>query len=327
MHIKNNISPAVISGLLLFFSLTLLTGEAAEYPSRPITAISPFAPGGLYDIVGRPFTIFAEKYLGQPIVMVYKPGATSMLGGSLAAEAPADGYTLFFGGSVTHLALEWEATEGRKPPFALQNFIPLGAFCLTPPVVIVPYESPWKSLGDLIKDCKARPGFYAFCSGGLYGNTHVPVELLMLATGMKARHVPFAGGGPCLSSLVGKHIDFSSQFPGTSIPLVRGKKLRALAVQGNKRLKELPEVPTVRELGIDAEFYNWASLLVRRGTSSEIVIKLKEVFKKVVAEKEYISAVEAQGQEIDYMTGEELEKYWATEVEKIKKIFSLLKQK
>jgi tripartite-type tricarboxylate transporter receptor subunit TctC len=127
--------------------------------------------------------------------------------------------------------------------------------------------------------------------------------------------------------VVGRHIDFTSQFPGTAVPLVRGKKLRALAVQGNKRVKELPDVPTIKELGIDAEYYNWAALLVRKGTPADIVTKLKEVFKKVLHEKEYIKAVEAQGQELDFITGEDLEKHWAIELEKSKKILSLLKQK
>jgi tripartite-type tricarboxylate transporter receptor subunit TctC len=192
-NVKKNLSLAV-SSLLFFFFLTPPTGETAEFPTRPISAISPSTPGGLFDTVGRPFTVFAEKHLGQPVVMVNKPGATMMLGGLVALEAPADGYTLLFSGSAMHLALIWEGIEGRKPPVALQDFIPLGAFCLTPPVIVVPYESSWKTLEDLIKDCKAKPGSYAFCSGGLYGTTHTPVEILMLATGIaKARHV-LSGG-------------------------------------------------------------------------------------------------------------------------------------
>jgi len=313
--------------IFIILCIVPLPVDGAEYPNRPITIISPASPGGLFDTVGRPFAMLAEKHLRQPLAVVNKPGATMMLGGKVVADAAPDVYTLLLGASAMACALEWEIAEGRKPPFTLLgDFVPIGSFVLTPPLVIVPYDSPWKTFNDLIRDTKAKPGGYAFCSGGLYGNTHVPVELLLRAIGTKARHVPYQGGGPCLSSVVGKHVDFGSQFPGSTIPLMRGKKLRVLAVQGNKRLQSIPDIPTVKELGVDAVFYNWLGLLAPKKTPAPIVAKLREVTAKVAREKPFIDAIEGQGDEVHTMTGDELAKHWARESETIARIYEQIKK-
>jgi tripartite-type tricarboxylate transporter receptor subunit TctC len=300
--------------------------QGAEYPTGPITLINTNAPGGFVDIIGRAYASEAEKHLGKPVVMVHKPGAAGLLGGTLAAKAPPDGYTiLLFNNSIT-CAIEWEIAEGRQPPFTRNDFIPIGSLVMSPTIVVVPEDSPWKTLADLIKEVKAKSGHYAFCSGGLHGNTHVAAELLLKAIGAKARHVPYQGGGPCLAAIVGKHIDFASQFPPTSIPLIRGKKLRALAVQSSRRLKSLPEVPTVKEFGIDAEFYNWVGPLVPQKTPASIVAKLREITEKVIKEKQFVTAIETPGDEVRYMNGDEVAKYWAEESEMAAKMYEQMRK-
>jgi tripartite-type tricarboxylate transporter receptor subunit TctC len=319
---------AVVIGIALLGFSNIFSAQAANYPNKPLTIIAPTTPGGLFDTAGRPLVLLLEKQLGQPIVFLNKPGATFQVGSTIAAKAPADGYTLLFSGGALHLALEWEIFNGRKPTVSLDDFTPLGTFTFTPTVVVVPFDSPWKNLEDLIRDLKAKPGFYSFSSGGLYGNTHVPNEILQLAAGIpKPIHVPFGGGGEAVTALVGKHVDYATLHPGNCISLIRGGKLRALAVQGDKRLKELPDVPTVKELGIDAEFYNWSAILVRKQTPVDIVKKLKVAFKNVVSTKEYVMAVEAQGQDVFYMPGEELEKYWVAEKKTIRKIYTGIKER
>ena len=278
------------------------------------------------DIIGRAFASEAEKFLGKPVVMVHKPGAAGLLGGALAAKAAPDGHTiLLFNNSIT-CAIEWEIAEGRQPPFTRHDFIPIGSLVMSPTIVVVPEESPWKTLADLIRDVKAKPGHYAFCSGGLHGNTHVAAELLLKAIGTRGRHVPYQGGGPCLAAIVGKHIDFASMFPPTSIPLIRGKKLRALAVQSSRRMKSLPDIPTAKELGIDAEFYNWVGPLVPKKTPLPIVEKLREITGKVVKEKPFITAIETLGDEVRYMSGDEATKYWADESDRVAKMYEQLRR-
>jgi len=189
---------------------------------------------------------------------------------------------------------------------------------------VVPYNSPWKTLADLIKDCKAKPGHYAICSGGLYGASHLPAEVLMKATGIKIRHVPYKGGGPCLASLVGGHEDFATQYPTASIPLARGNKIRVLAVQGNRRLKSIPQVPTVKELGVDAEFYFWLGVAAPKKTPAPILQKLKETLKKVAEDESFIKVIENQGDEVRFMGSDELAKYAVKESAMYAKLYKQL---
>ena len=303
-HSLNMIAMAVI--LILPLSNVAL---AADYPTKPITLVNPMSPGGSHDVVSRAFASVADKYLWQAVVVVNKPGASGMIGMLSVVQATPDGYTLLVDASSAATALEWEIANGRTPSFTRNDLIPLGALTMSPALVVVPYNSPWKTLADLIKDCKAKPGHYAICSGGLYGASHLPAEILMKATGIKVRHVPYKGGGPCLASLVGGHEDFATQYPSSSIPLVRGKKLRVLAAQGNRRLKSLPEVPTVKELGIDAEYNFWLGVAAPKKTPGPIVQKLREVLKKVAEDESFIKMIENQGDEVRYMGSDELVKY------------------
>ena len=305
-----------------FFILSIINvSMGADFPNKPITLINPMAPGGTLDLQARAFASVAEKFLGQPMVVINKTGAAGMIGGLAGAQATPDGYTLTVGSSNKSCTIEWETANGRKPSFTRHDFIPLGSFTLSPTLVIVPYNSPWKTLEDLIKDCKTKPGHYAFSSGGLYQGSHIPVELLLKATGLKCRHVPYTGGGPALTALVGGHVDFACQYPATSIPLVQGKKIRVLAVQSNRRLSAIADIPTVKELGIDAEWYLWVGILAPKRTAADIVKKLRETADKVVKEPSFITAIENTGDELRYMNGDELAKFWDGESEKLAKLY------
>lgn len=324
--INKNVFSLFVAVVTFALSIAIVPARAAEYPTGPITLINTNAPGGFVDIIGRAFASEAEKYLGKPVVMVHKPGAAGLLGGTLAAKAAPDGQTvLLFNNSIT-CAIEWEIAEGRQPPFTRHDFIAIASLMMSPTIIVVPEDSPWKTLADLVRDTRAKSGHYAFCSGGLHGNTHVAAELLLNAIGTKARHVPYQGGGPCLAAIVGKHIDFGSHFPPTAIPLIRGKKVRALAVQSSARMKSLPDVPTVKELGISAELYNWVGPLVPKNTPMPIVERLREVTEKVVKEKQFISAIEAAGDEVHYMSGDEVTKYWAGESEMFARMYEQMRK-
>ena len=320
---KNGLSIIVIAGIFVL-GMANPFAVAADYPTRSVTIINPFAPGGTLDIQSRAFAAIAEKSMGQPFVVVNRPGATGMVGGLAGAQAAPDGYTLTVGSTAMTCALEWEAASGRKAPFSRRDFITIGSFTMSPTLVVVPYDSPWKTLEDMIRDAKARPGHYAFGSGGLYGMSHIPAEIFARALGLKFRHVPFSGGAPALSAIVGRHVDFGTQFPPTSLPLMQGKKLRVLAVQSDRRLKAIPDVPTVKELGFDAEYYAWVGILVPVKTPLPVVEKLRETAIKAVKEKTFIDAVEKPGDEIRFMNGDELAKFWEIESEKVGRIWAQL---
>ena len=305
----------LVAAMMLSFGT--ISVEAADYPTKPITLINPFSPGGSHDMLGRAFASVAEKYLGHPVIVVNKPGASGQIGGLAGAQAAPDGYTLTENSASMTGALEWEIAEGRKPSYTRHDFISIVALNMSPPLVIVPYNSPWRTLADLINDCKAKPGHYAFSSGGLYSMSHIPTELLMKAVGITCRHVPYNGGGPAVTAVVGGHVDFATQFPSSSLPLAKGNKLRVLAVQGDKRLKSISDVPSVKELGIGAEYYAWVGICAPVKTPNPIVEKLREAAKKVVEDKAYVDMIENLGDEVRYMTGDELTKYWDAESERI----------
>ena len=294
---------------------------AAEYPTKPVSIVVTVSPGGSNDIQCRAFASVADKVLGQSVVVVNKPGASGMLGLLAGAQAAPDGYTLTGGSTSDMCALEWEIANGRKPAVSRKDFVPLGTFTFAPLLIAVPANSPWKTLADLIKDAKAKPGHYAFGSGGMYRIAHVNTELFIRTVGLKFRHVPYAGGGPALSALVGNHVDFASVTVSSSIPLVRGNKIRILAVQSDQRIKSIPDTPALKELGIEAELRMWIGLWTPQKTSKPIVEKLRQVLKQVTEDKTFINVIETQGDEVHFMAGDEWGKHLEMESEKLAKIY------
>jgi tripartite-type tricarboxylate transporter receptor subunit TctC len=311
MEIRRKIIPAVLTGMAILMALGTIA--SADYPDRPVTIINPQAPGGAHDAQGRAFAAVAEKYLGKPMVVVNKPGASTMIGTVAAAESAPDGYTLLLASTMTTTVVEWDLVNGKKPPVTRNDFVTIGSMTLIPTVISVPANSPWKTLDDLVKAAKAKPGQQAFCSAGLLSTSHLGAELFARAYGLKFRHVPFKGGGPCLSNLVGGHVDFTTQFTITTIPLAQGNKVKILAAQSAKRVKAIPDVPTLKELGMNVENYMWVGLVAPQKTPAAVVEKLREMMDKAVKDKAFVEAIEKLGGEVHYLNGGELAKFWDQE--------------
>jgi len=314
----------VIRVSLLILTLLWVSSAMADFPERAITVINPQAPGGAHDAQGRAFAAVAEKYLGKPMVVVNKPGASTMIGSIAAAQAVPDGYTLLLGSTMTTTVVEWDIINGKKPGVTRNDFVTIGSLTLIPTVISVPAASPWKSVADLVKDAKTKPGQFAFCSAGILSPSHLGAEFFARAYGLKFRHVPYKGGGPCLSAAVGGHVDFTTQFTITTIPLAQGNKMRILAVQSDRRVKALPDVPTLKELGMNAESYMWVGLVAPRKTPATIVEKLREATAKAAQDKAFVEAIEKLGGEVLFMNGPELEKYWEKETSEMAKLLGEL---
>ena len=317
-------SPFVLVMVAGIFSLSLgaAQGVKAEFPERAITLINPQAPGGANDALARPYAAVAEKYFGKPVVVVNKPGASGMIANIAGAQAAPDGYTLTIGSTLMTIVMDGEVVGGRKPEVYRSDYVTIGVLSVIPTVLSVPYGSPWKTLGDLVQEVKAKPGQYAFCSAGLLSPTHLGCERFVRAYGLKCRHVPYKGGGPALTALVGGHADFTTQFSLTSIPLARGNKIRILAVQSPERIKSIPDVPTFKELGMKVENGMWLGLVAPKNTPAPIVEKLREVTVKVTKDPTYVEAIRALGEEVRAMDGNELAKYWDQESEEITKLLT-----
>jgi len=318
---KHFITLTALAVILIFGSYGFAAG--ADYPAKSITIICPYSPGGSLDGVSRAFAAVAEKHLGQPVVVLNKPGGRGMIGEIGGVRANPDGYTLTTRATSSVSTMEWEKINKRDPGYRLDEFASLGAVTLDPTLVVVPYDSPWNTMDDLIKAIKAKPDFYAIGSGSF--GTWVPGAYLMKILGIKCRHVPYKGGGPMLTALVGGHIDWSGQWPSTSIPLARGKKLKILAVQGSRRLKAIPDVPTLKELGVQgAEWEQWIGYSVPKQTPQEIIDKLGDAVEKVAKDESFIKTIETAGTEVIFMDGPSMTKRISQEEERFAKIFNEL---
>ena len=242
------------------------------FPSHAITIINAFPPGGVNDIVTRPFASALEPVVKQPVVVETKAGAGGQVGAQVAANAKPDGYTLLSHNNGISGYEEVDKLFGRQPKTTRADFIPLARLIADPVLVVVNDQQPYKTLKDFIDDAKKRPEAIIYSSGGLYGATHLPVALLEKATGIpKLRHLPTNGGGPAITALLGNNAQMSTQTVSATLQHIKAGKLRPLASFGGKRSKALPDVPTLKELGYDVEYYLWVGIFAPKGTPANIV--------------------------------------------------------
>jgi tripartite-type tricarboxylate transporter receptor subunit TctC len=287
-------------------------GFAQEaYPSHAVTILNAFPPGGVNDIVTRPFAASLEPILRQPVVVETKAGAGGQVGAQVGASAKPDGYTLLSHNNGISGYEEVDKLFGRHPKTTRADFIPLARLVADPVVLVVNEAQPYRTLKDFLDDAKARPEAIIYSSGGLYGATHLPVALLEKATGIpKLRHLPTNGGGPAVVALLGNNAQISTQTISATLPHLKAGKLRALASFGGTRSKALPEVPTLRELGYDLEYYLWVGIFAPKGTPGNIVSILNSAIAKAATADQFKNAITNVGLDADYLDSESFAKFW-----------------
>ncbi len=288
------------------------------YPSHAITVINPFPPGGASDVVTRPFAAVLEPIVKQPVVIDTKAGAAGAVGAQVAANAKADGYTLL--SHITSISgfAEVDKLFGRQPKFTRADFIPLARFVADPCVLIVNDQTPYKTLKDFTEDAVQRPDSIIFSSSGLYGALHIPMALYMKAAGgLKLRHLPTNGGGPALTSLLGNNSQALASSVSACLAQVKAGKVRPLALFGAQRSKALPDVPTMKELGYDIEYYLWVGMFAPKGTPETVVTYLRENFRKAANTDQFKAALTNLGQELDYLDQPEFAKFWDADAARI----------
>jgi tripartite-type tricarboxylate transporter receptor subunit TctC len=254
---------------------------AQPYPNRPIKIVVPYAAGGAVDIVARTIGQPLSEAMNQPVIVDNRPGASANIGMELAAKAAPDGYTLLMAsnGIATNMALfpHLAFDAGR-------DFAPIAKIGYAPLVIVVPAASPAKSLKDLIAMAKAEPGKLTYASAGNGSSGHLAGELLKSMAKVDVLHVPYKGGAPAITDLLGERISFMPINPVEVMAHVRAGRLRALAVASDKRFALLPDVPTVAEAGLPGyEASVWWGLVAPANTSPEIVRQLNAETNKVLA--------------------------------------------
>ena len=302
-------------GIALTCALPATAQEA--YPSKPIALVVPFPPGGVADIVARPFGEALGRNLGTPIVIENKAGAGGGIGMAYVAKAKPDGYTLLLALSSISILPEADKVSGRAPMFQLEQLVPIARLTADPTVLAVRAESPWKTLAEFLADAKNRPGAISYGSSGNYGTMHVPMEMFAARAGVKLLHVPFTGAGPAVIALLGGNIDAVASGPSTVIQHVKAGKLRVLASWGDKRLAALPEVPTLLELGYDAVFFQWSGLFAPAGTPEAVLLRLREAARVAATDPKFVAAMATVDTPVQYMDAPELQRFWEGDVRKL----------
>jgi tripartite-type tricarboxylate transporter receptor subunit TctC len=274
----------------------LSAGAAAAdtYPDKPIRMLVPYPPGGITDVLTRSLADLMRKDLGQPVIVENKPGANTAIAAQTLARAPADGYTVMMAAAAT--VVMNPLLYGKLGYDPVRDFTAVARIAETPLVMVVRTDSPVRTLADLIATAKAKPGVTSFATTGLGSTLHLAGELLQSETGTQMLHVPYKGSAPALNGVLAGETQFMIDSVGSSIPLVHGGKLRAVAVTSAKRLPALPDVSTVAESGVPGfDVSTWFGLLVPRQTPAAVVDRLNAAVALAVRDPAFRAQFEAVG--------------------------------
>ena len=270
---------------------------AQNFPTKPITIIVPFSAGGTTDILARIVGQGLTTELGQSVVVDNKPGAGGNIGGSLAAKATADGYTLFMGTVGTHAINQ---SLYKKMPFdPVKDFAPLSRVATVPNLLVAHPSQPFKTVKEMIAYAKANPGKITFGSPGSGASPHVAGELFKSMTGTDLLHIPYKGSAPAMTDLLGGQTSVMFDNMPSAIQHVRSGKLRPIAVTTAKRSPELPDVPTIAEAGVPGyEATSWFGMFAPAGTPKPVLDKLHAALIKVLNQADVKKKIAEQGGDV-----------------------------
>jgi tripartite-type tricarboxylate transporter receptor subunit TctC len=295
-------SAAVLASLAATLAL-------AQYPDRPITMIVPFPPGGLADTAARPMAEALSRELKQSVVIENRAGAGGGIGMAYVAKAKPDGYTVLMALSSYTVLPEADKVLGRTPQYQLADLRPIARVTGDPTVLAVRADAPWKSYAEFIAAARASPGKLTFGSSGNYGTMHMPMAMLALDQGVQLTHVPYTGAGPAIIGLLGGQVDALSTGPATIVQHVKAGKVRVLAHWGEGRLASLPDVPSLKELGVPVEYAQWSGMFVPAGTPEPVVARLREAAKAAASDERVKQVLGTAGSPVLYLDAPEFQRY------------------
>ena len=309
-----NPAKPIISAALALLLTSTAVGVSAQttlpaWPTKAITMIVPFPPGGLADLVARPVAEAMSRELGQPVVIENKAGAGGGIGMSQAAKAKPDGYTVLLALSSLTVIPEADVVLARPAMFALNELRPIARFTADPTVLAVRADAPWKTVQQFVDDAKKRPGAINYGSSGSYGTMHVPMEILSQTAGIKMTHIPFTGAGPAVVALLGGQIDAVSSGPATVLQQVKAGKLRVLGHWGTAQLAALPDAPSLKDAGYNAEYAQWSGLFIPAAVPEPIAQRLRAAAKAAALDAKVKEVILNAGSPVQYQDSPDFEKY------------------
>jgi tripartite-type tricarboxylate transporter receptor subunit TctC len=285
-----------------------------RWPTRNITMVVPFPPGGQADLAARPIAAALEKILGQSVIVENRGGAGGAIGNAAVAKAEPDGHTILMTLSSLAVLPESERLFGRTPSYEVSQLAPVARVLADPTVLGVPADAPWKTLKEFVDDAKKRPGQIPYGSSGPYGTLHVSMEMFATAAGIKLLHVPYRGAGPAVTGLLSNQIQALASAPGVFKPHVDAGKVRILANWGAERVPAFPDVATFKELGYpDVEFYIWAGLFGPKGLPEPIMTRLRAAMKGAMGDAEVRKIFENAGSPPAYQDAPDFARFVETD--------------
>ncbi len=281
------------------------------YPSRPISMIVAFPPGGVADITARPTAAAMEKLLKQPVTIANRTGAAGAVGNAVVANAKPDGYTILMALSSISVIPAADELFNRKPAYSLDQFAPIALISADPTILVTHPSLPVKSLKELVALARAKPGQLSYSSSGIYGALHMPMEIFLHAAKLKMRHVPTTGGGPAINAILGGHVELTAGGPAAISGHVKAGKMRPLASWGALRHASYPNIPTFKELGYkDVEYYIWAGMFAPKGTPEPVMKVLRDAARKAVEDPGFKNAMANVDSLVQYLDAPDFAKYW-----------------
>ncbi len=312
----------VLLAALVAITATLvpLTGQAADFPTKEVQILIPWAPGGATDLVFRALAASSGKYLGKAVVVVNRAGGGGAVGYTEAMQARPDGYTLVT--AATPLAI---LPHQAQTAFTYKSFDPIINVVDDPSMFQVRADSQWKTLPDFLDYARKNPGAITVGNSGAGGGVHLVALAFERAAGVKFNHSPVSGGGPSITALLGGHVHAVSVSPPEGIAQVKGGKLRIMALFSKKRFDEFPTVPTVTEQGIDFAMGMWRGLAAPKGTAPEVIKTLHDAFKKGMEDPAFVKAAKDMVVNLSYLGPEPFGKLMAEHHEAYGKLVQEIK--
>jgi tripartite-type tricarboxylate transporter receptor subunit TctC len=301
----------LLKGLAALPGLSAWPASAqTDWPTRNVTMVVPFPPGGQADLAARPVAAALEKILGRAVVVENRGGAGGAVGNAAVARAEPDGHTILMTLSSLAVLPEADRLFDRKPSYEVSQLAPVARVLADPTLLAVPADAPWKTLRDFVEDARKRPGQIPYGSSGPYGTLHVSMEMFASEAGLKLLHVPYRGAGPAVTALLAGQIQALASAPGVLKPQVDEGKLRVLANWGAERVPSFPALPTFKELGYpNVEFYIWAGLFAPKGLPELAMTRLRAAMRQAMGDPAVARVFENAGSPPAYQDAEDFARF------------------
>jgi tripartite-type tricarboxylate transporter receptor subunit TctC len=316
--------PSLSATLIAVSAATLPEARAAagEFPTKPITLVIPFGPGGASDLTARTFIHLSQEILGQPMIIQTKPGGGGAIGSEFVAQAKPDGYTLLVGHTNCNSILPAIAGQSKGP----DDLAAVARINTSGTIFVAQPNAPFNNLKEMVAWAKAHPGELSVSTAGTWSQVDFTWRTIERDYSLKMRNVSYTGGAEALVALLGGHVGASLLSAPQTLPHVAAGKLKVLAYLGSKRHRELSNVPTAEEQGFRNTLTVFKGIMAPKGTPKPIIDKLANAFKKMLENPQVVKAIEKQGEPVEYLGPDEFAKYWRAEYDAYRDIGKMFKK-